>query len=350
MMMNQINIITPSIKLGGGMERYICELAERLSVYYTINVYCLKYDGKMFANNQNITVHQSKILRKFPRFLTYILFAMKVFLKTRNQNTPNISTARIFNPTLAIVGGTHEQHNIMMGKKNGIYDRIEIFLEKQHYKNAKHIIAHSPLMVDEINSYGLNVAAKITMLFPPVDLNHFSFTSGDKKTEFRAKLGLPQGAYLVFIAGTEDSRKGVPEAVKAIEALGTPYYLMIFGKTCKLPLPTNAKHFGVVENIEEYYAATDVVLIPSIYEPFGLVVVEALQIGRPVILSENVGAKVLVNSQNSMLLEQASAYHIINALTLAKEKQWQLDDDYITKQKLDWSTHIESLIKLLPLV
>ena len=90
-------------------------------------------------------------------------------------------------------------------------------------------------------------------------------------------------------------------------------------------------------------------LVPSIYEPFGLVVVEALQIGRPVILSKNVGAKVLVNSQNSRLLEQANAYHIINALTLAKEKQWQLDDDYITKQKLDWSTHIESLIKLLPL-
>lgn len=345
--MNTINLITPSIKLGGGMERYICELAERLSNHYNIDIYCLKYDGTMFTGNKNITIHQSQMLNRFPRFLKYVLFSTKVYLKTRKENIPNIATARIFNPTLAIVGGTHQQHNTSMGKKNGIYDRIEIFLEKEHYKNAKQIIAHSPLMISEINNYNLNIDAKISMLFPPINLDKFNFVSYEEKVKFRQKLNLPKDAYLVFIAGTEDPRKGVPEAIKAIQALGKPYFLMIFGKTCKLALPENARHFGVVENIQEYYAAADVILVPSIYEPFGLVVVEALETGRPVILSQNVGATVFTNQNNSILLKNTDANSIVLALKMARTKQWQLDVNYISKQKLDWATHIESLLKLL---
>ncbi|MHC0449555.1 MAG: glycosyltransferase family 4 protein [Candidatus Lariskella arthropodorum] len=345
--MNTINLITPSIKLGGGMERYICELAERLSHNYNINIYCLKYDGTMFTDNKHITIHQSKMLNRFPRFLKYVLFSIKIYLKTRKKNIPNIATARIFNPTLAIVGGTHQQHNTSMGKRNGIYDHIEIFLEKKHYKNAKQIIAHSPLMISEINNYNLNVDDKISMLFPPINLDKFNFVSYEEKVKFRQKLNLPKDAYLVFIAGTEDPRKGVPEAIKAIQALGKPYFLMIFGKTCKLTLPENAKHFGIVSNIQAYYAAADVILVPSIYEPFGLVVVEALETGRPVILSQNVGANVFTNQYNSILLKNTDENSIVLALKMARQKQWQLDINYISKQKLDWATHIESLLKLL---
>ncbi|WP_018300403.1 glycosyltransferase family 4 protein [Fangia hongkongensis] len=346
--MKKINIITPSVKEGGGMERYITELTSYLSSTYKVDVYCLKYDESVYKGNKHITIHQSKILRFFPRFLKYLAFALKIYFKTKNKHIPNIATARIFNPTVSIVGGTHMAHNNEMGDKNGLYDRIEIFLEKKSYLNAKYIIAHSPLMEKEINDYNLGVEDKIKMLFPPINLHKFHFQSHDKGA-LREQLKLPQNKYILLIAGTEDKRKGVPNAVKAMKALGDDFFLIIFGKTCKLDLPQNAKHFGVVDNIEQYYAATDVTLVPSIYEPFGLVVAESLATGTPVILSKETGARVLVNDNNSITLENNSPEAITKAVLHTKDKKWQLEHDFAQKSKLTWDEHISEIEKLLDL-
>lgn len=346
--MKKLNIISPSIKHGGGMERYICTLIDHLSEDYTVDIFCLKYDNKCFKNNNHVNIYQSKVIRHFPRFLKYFAFACKVYFKTRKTHILNITTARIFNPDIVIVGGTHRMHNLAMGKKDGWYDKVEIFLEKKCYQHAKYIIAHSPLMIEEINAYHLGIENKIKMLFPPVASDKFTFATSEDKNLLRKKLKLPEKTYLIFIAGTEDKRKGVPEAIKAVSKLGDPYFLMIFGKTCNIKLPHNAKHFGVVNNIDEYYKAADITLVPSIYEPFGLVVIESLQVGTPVILSKYVGAKTLVNENNSIIIEgQPNANNIITALKSATTKTWCCNKNFIQDKKLSWQHHIAALEKII---
>ena len=104
----------------------------------------------------------------------------------------------------------------------------------------------------------------------------------------------------------------------------------------------------MVNNIDEYYKAADITLVPSIYEPFGLVVIESLQVGTPVILSKYVGAKTLVNENNSIIIEgQPNANNIITALKSATTKTWCCNKNFIQDKKLSWQHHIAALEKII---
>jgi len=60
-------------------------------------------------------------------------------------------------------------------------------------------------------------------------------------------------------------------------------------------------------NLWEYYAASDVFVFPTIYEPFGLVIVEAMASGLPVITSKVAGAAdLIIDGVNGLLLRIAS--------------------------------------------
>jgi len=60
-------------------------------------------------------------------------------------------------------------------------------------------------------------------------------------------------------------------------------------------------------NLWEYYAASDIFVFPTIYEPFGLVIVEAMASGLPVITSRVAGAAALIiDGVNGLLLRASS--------------------------------------------
>ena len=75
----------------------------------------------------------------------------------------------------------------------------------------------------------------------------------------------------------------------------------------KLGLSGRVRFDGKVEGNEVYkrMAAADLLVLPSIFEPYGAVVGEALQWGTPVLVSGQVGAKALVNDSNGVVFDVA---------------------------------------------
>ena len=60
-------------------------------------------------------------------------------------------------------------------------------------------------------------------------------------------------------------------------------------------------------NLWEYYAASDVFVFPTIYEPFGLVITEAMASAVPVITSRVAGAAdLIIDGVNGLLLSEPS--------------------------------------------
>lgn len=98
----------------------------------------------------------------------------------------------------------------------------------------------------------------------------------------------------------------------------------------KLGLESNVEFMGNVENIEKLYANTDAFVLPSRYEGFGLVVVEALAAGCSVVVSKLDGPLEIVKEDE----EYGLYFEKENYKELAR-KLYQLisDIDYQNKYK-----------------
>ena len=114
------------------------------------------------------------------------------------------------------------------------------------------------------------------------------------REEARRRLGVPPEAFLFLLAARPDPGKNVASAVKAFRALrlaqGPRMRLLIAGQ--ELPpagLPGGASCAGTVPHagMPELFSAADAVLCPSGYESFGLVPLEAMAAGVPVILPDS---------------------------------------------------------------
>ncbi len=102
-----------------------------------------------------------------------------------------------------------------------------------------------------------------------------------------------QGPVLGFLGGMNE-RKGYRTALDVAEQCKDAF--LLFGGSHSEQVKPSAllvKRFrgvGLVEDVRRFYAAIDVLLVPSVFEPFGLVCFEAASRGVAVIASESVGA------------------------------------------------------------
>jgi D-inositol-3-phosphate glycosyltransferase len=148
-------------------------------------------------------------------------------------------------------------------------------------------------------------ADKLCTIPPGVDVD--LFTPRDRGI-CRATLGLPANEPIVLFVGRVDPIKGIDTLLctaAAFDSAGTEATILFVGGDLDAggqptgPLQAvaaEAAQMGVAprfrfvgsqpqESLPVYYGAADVVVVPSRYESFGLVAVEAMACGRPVVAS-----------------------------------------------------------------
>ncbi|MEX0330178.1 MAG: glycosyltransferase family 4 protein [Puniceicoccaceae bacterium] len=122
---------------------------------------------------------------------------------------------------------------------------------------------------------------------------------------FQKRTTLPEGPFKVAFAGRQSLRKGIHYLLKALEHTdSTGWELHCFGMEFAETQPDFEAYKGGAKVVQrgslsqaEFARALqdmDVLVLPSAEEAFGLVVVQALQVGVPCIVSDRVGAKDLI--------------------------------------------------------
>lgn len=166
--------------------------------------------------------------------------------------------------------------------------------------------------------YGAN-SKKLRVIPPGVDLSRFYPIPRDEAREF---IGVPVKNRMILFVGRIEPLKGLETLIRAVawmqeasELLCCPHSLVIVGGDPEeSELSVNAemarlqnlvKSLGVrdfvlflgkrdQESLPYYYSAADVVVVPSHYESFGMVALEAMACGTPVVASQVGGLAFLV--------------------------------------------------------
>ena len=122
------------------------------------------------------------------------------------------------------------------------------------------------------------------------------------------KLGLPASARLLCFAGRPAREKNIDVLIEAVQKLGDPYHLVLVGAGAGLPaeervisLPYEANPKAVAKII----ASCDAFVHANDKEPFGLIVLEAMACGRPVVGVNAGGVKETVDNSVGQLAASA---------------------------------------------
>jgi alpha-1,6-mannosyltransferase len=131
------------------------------------------------------------------------------------------------------------------------------------------------------------------------------------------KLGLPASARLLCFAGRPAREKNIDVLIEAVQRLGAPYHLVLVGAGAGLPaedrvisLPYEANPKAVARII----ASCDAFVHANDKEPFGLIVLEAMACGRPVVGVNAGGVKETVDETVGQLAKSADPVHYAAAV------------------------------------
>jgi UDP-glucose:(heptosyl)LPS alpha-1,3-glucosyltransferase len=182
------------------------------------------------------------------------------------------------------------------------YHRVQLIIEREAFcsPELKHVIAVSNFVRDDL-VYEFKLAPSIlTTIYNGVDLARFTTaSSAEERARVRGRFKLPPEARVVLFVGNGFGRKGLGFLVEAWPRLKSKAHLVVVGADRDLSrYQKRAAGLGVAEricfagpqsNVEGIFRAADAFALPSLFEPFGNVVLEAMASGLPVMTSDFCG-------------------------------------------------------------
>lgn len=181
-----------------------------------------------------------------------------------------------------------------------------ITVENLLVSRVDRILAFTADEVGHLHNLYAADSGKISVIPPGVDLNRFHPIAVNRA---KAKIGIPSGRRLILFVGRLDPIKRVEVLLKAFSRINRRrIHLLIVGGESDddnfTRLKSQAKKLGIADHVSflgqrdqkilpAYYSAAEITVVPSSYESFGLVALESMACGTPVVASSVGGLTVL---------------------------------------------------------
>jgi glycogen(starch) synthase len=246
--------------------------------------------------------------------------------------------------------GRHQGH--LPGPMNKLIHQVEWWLTYE----ARRVIACSEYMRRQIGDIFQLPHDKTDVVPNAVATRDFAIPASEVAA-FRAS-ATPDGRPMVLFAGRLEYEKGVQTVLHALErvqaAVGpVVFYVAGVGTYSdelrrmvgELGLDDAVRFTGFLEDhdLRLHYAAADVAVAPSIYEPFGLVAVEAMACATPVVVGDTGGLREIVSDGHGLSFPPQDADELADRLVTVLDDP-SLAADLVAKgrrriaQRYDWQT------------
>ena len=179
---------------------------------------------------------------------------------------------------------------------------------------AGRVIANSEMVKKEIVDLYHYPADKIDIVRNGVPLDRFRFDPALRERS-RAELKLKPDEVALLFAGSGWERKGLRFAIEAMELCrDRKLRLLVAGrgdargyKPRRFFTEEPVRFLGEVADLPPIYAAADIFILPSIYDPFSNACLEALASGIPVITTRDNGfSEIIENAVHGSVVDLAS--------------------------------------------
>src|SRR5262245_1458490 len=191
-------------------------------------------------------------------------------------------------PLKQFVRGASRKHRDLLQLEESLFEK----------RKAGRVIAPSQMVVNEITDLYRYPADKIDVVRNGIPLDKFRFDPGLREKS-RAELKLKEDQIALLFAGSGWERKGLLFAIEATALCKNPKMrLLVAGRGEARAYKTTRLRFwredplqflGEVLDLTPIYAAADIFILPTIYDPFSNACLEALTSGLPVITTRSNG-------------------------------------------------------------
>ncbi len=177
------------------------------------------------------------------------------------------------------------------------------YLESRQMKTDR-LVAVSEVIKRDIFQY-YKREKNVSVITPGVDIDFFSPERiGALRKEARVTLQYNEGESVILFVGSEFKRKGLDDLVPAIKSKGLR--LLVVGRgenidhynqltrNCGVKERVIFTGLSDINQVRKYYAAADLVVLPSKSEAFGMSILEGMACGLPVVVSDNSGVAALI--------------------------------------------------------
>ena len=308
----KIAVIVPKYGLVGGGEKFASEITERLALNPNFEIHI--FANRWVAKSNRIKFHKvPKVI--FPRFLGPLFFAWFVKWKIDRMNFDLVHSHHwVFHADIFSAHGVPHAGWVRNVRQRwpSLFDYALSFVERRamHNGTSSCFLPVSTLAMEEFRREYATLPGTWRVVHPGVDLDRFSTPDRDScRADIRGRYGIGADDLLLLFVGMNFEVKGLDTIIAALAGArklrpDANVRLLVVGRGDEMKYGKIAGSLGVADavvfagtqhaGLERYYRAADVFTLFSVYDTFGMVVLEAMAAGLPVIVSPNVGAKDLV--------------------------------------------------------
>jgi UDP-glucose:(heptosyl)LPS alpha-1,3-glucosyltransferase len=299
----RVGLAAHQVRPTGGQDRYLLELARRLAGTCDLHVIAAVIEGELPAG---VRVHRLKAPTR-PMLLAAPLF--------RSAATPFL-TCETFD-VMHAVGGALPGANVITaafchaawraaGGARGAYQRLVSRQaerdERRAYghRNLRAVIAVSRRVGEEVERHYGPLRVPVTVIPNGVDLDDFAPAAAAARRPPGAR------ARLLLVGAWE--RKGLATAIAALAGMRADAELRAVGAGDRDRFRRLASRLGVADRVRlepprariaDAMREADLFVLPTRYDPFGMVIAEAMACGLPVVTSAVAGAADLIRDGES---------------------------------------------------
>ena len=375
-MLKHIVLLKSCLRHAGGLEKYATRIAKGFADTGARVTILTTGDAPSSIPHPSISYHLIKT-NSWPPFLRMEQFDQQVakwlqkeqpdlvFGMDRNRTQTHLRAGNgvhIAYLKSRILTEGHLKHWIC--RLNPMHRKI-LQLEKEAFENPRlqKLFANSQMVKKELLEHYAIHPTKIEVIHNGVEWHEMQndFQEwGDKKQETCQNLQLNPNRFHFLFIGHGYARKGLDPLLQGLAKLkNCDVHLSIIGKdnqmrfytdlVAQYGLKNQVRFFGPQIHIRPFYQLADALVIPSFYDPFANVTIEALAMGLFVLSSKhNGGSEILKPSHGTLIQDLLDPDSMLHALTDALRHRKTAGSAIAARQSvahLDFSQQLHKLIE-----